>query len=126
MDPQPVDDNNTNISGISDGLQEFLTNWANDDIDPADVAKMLHSPEGAQYQGWLSQELSAAYASGILTPTFLEMACNRHFDDQQGVAVWLQSVWPVWFDQPMPGVTPAPSTGQTPPPVTDQAQTNSQ
>ena len=95
-----VDD--TNLSGISDNLEEFLKNWADDDIDPADTAKMLHSPEGAQYTGWLSQELLGAYQSGALTPEFLTMACNRQFTSAAEVSEWLRSIWQLWFDKPFP------------------------
>jgi hypothetical protein len=123
MGPQPVDDNNTNISGISDGLQGFLTDWGNDEVEPEDVAKMLHSPQGTQYQGWLPQELTAAYQKGVLTPEFLSMACNRDFDSPQAVGQWLQAVWPTWFDQPFPvAVAPAPDSAPTPDPSQAQNQ----
>lgn len=92
----------TNLSGMSDNLEEFLKSWADDETDPADTAKMLHSADGAQYQGWLSQELLAAYQGGSLNPEFLSMACNRTFGSQEEIGDWLRSVWQSWFDQPFP------------------------
>lgn len=92
----------TNLSGMSDNLEEFLKSWANDDTDPADTAKMLHAPDGAQYQGWLPQELLTAFQNGSLNPEFLSMACNRTFGSQEEIADWLRSVWQPWFDQPFP------------------------
>jgi hypothetical protein len=93
-----VDD--TNISGMSDGLEEFLKTWADDELDPAITAKMLHSPEGAQYKDWLPKELQAAFQTNALNPEFLSMACNRQLGSQQEIEDWLKSVWPLWFDQP--------------------------
>ena len=98
---QPGADN-TNLSGMSDNLEEFLKSWADDETAPEDTAKMLHSPEGSQYQSWLSRELLAAYNDGRLNPEFLSMACNRTFDSQEEVREWLSSVWQTWFDQPFP------------------------
>lgn len=95
-----VDD--TNLSGLSDNLEEFLKSWADDETDPADTAKMLHSPDGAQYQGWLPQELLAAFQGGSLNPEFLSVACNRTFASQEEIGEWLSSVWQLWFDQPFP------------------------
>lgn len=92
----------TNLSGMSDNLEEFLKSWADDEADPADTAKMLHSPEGAQYQGWLPQELLAAFQSGALNAEFLSMACNRTFGSQEEISGWLREVWQPWFDQPFP------------------------
>jgi len=92
----------TNLSGMSDNLEEFLKSWADDETDPADTAKMLHAPEGAQYQGWLPQELLAAYQSGALGTEFLSMACNRTFGSPEEVGNWLREVWQSWFDQPFP------------------------
>lgn len=92
----------TNISGMSDNLEEFLKSWADDETDPADTAKMLHSPGGTQYQGWLSQELLAAYQNGSLNPEFLSVACNRTFENQDEIGEWLRNIWQPWFDQPFP------------------------
>jgi hypothetical protein len=92
----------TNLSGMSDNLEEFLKSWAADETDPADTAKMLHSPEGAQYQGWLPQELLAVFQSGALNAEFLSMACNRTFGSQEEIGDWLREVWQPWFDQPFP------------------------
>src|SRR5581483_1984964 len=124
MNPQANPDNtNTNISGMSDGLEEFLKNWCNDEIDDEDVAKMLHSPEGAQYRTWVPQELRAAYQAGVLTPQFLSMACDRQFDSPKDVGDWLQQIWPLWFDQPFaapPSADPAPSQSSMPNPSSSQ------
>ncbi len=99
------------MSGITDGLQDFLKTWCDDSVVPEDVATMLHSSEGAQYTGWLEDELRDAYVKGIFTPEFLSMNCNRHFDDAQGVIGWLQTIWPLWFDEPF--------TTQSLPPVNE-------
>jgi hypothetical protein len=98
---QPGTDD-TNLSGMSDNLEEFLKSYADDETDPADTAKMLHAPEGAQYQGWLPQELLAAFQSGALNAEFLSVACNKTFSSQEEIGDWLRSVWQPWFDQPFP------------------------
>src|ERR1700744_5036896 len=116
MDDQVLEpgDEESNLSGLSDNLEEFLKSWADDETDPADTAKMLHSPEGTQYQGWLPQELLAAYQSGTLNPEFLSMACNRTFDSQDDIAAWLRSVWQMWFDQPFPVQQQQPQQPESP------------
>jgi hypothetical protein len=101
-EPQQANINDTNLSGMSDNLEEFLKSWADDETDPADTAKMLHAPEGAPYQGWLPQELFAAFTSGALNPEFMSMACNRTLGSQEEIGAWLGSVWQSWFDQPFP------------------------
>lgn len=99
---QQLNSDDTNLSGMSDNLEEFLKSWADDETEPEDTAKMLHSPDGNQYKGWLPQELLAAYQSNAISPEFLSVACNRNFENQEEIGKWIKSVWQLWFDQPFP------------------------